>query len=316
LQGAGSMTPITILSALPLLSSGLTRTYESWLRASGVPFESYVPGRSIHEFLQAHPGRFVLFDSRNPASRAEAETALQFEREIIDCAPHRLLDSQGYSSQHPFRYQELAAHQWILLVIEELKKRQGIWLRIHDLPFPYESVIFTDGLPAQPELRLVADALSAVWDSEAGDDLCIPLNTDRTLLVEPSVASCLFGCRWSSLPSEETGSVANDHKPTVWSVTSDEFARWWTFRSSLQIQIYQGLEELRLIIPQAGQAEWTPWAELWRNAHVARFPLTHSLFVLQRSSMVYGLCRDRHPAGLFLSQGHPILTAPPVTVSA
>jgi hypothetical protein len=310
------MTPTTILSALPLLTSGLTRTCESWLRAAGIPLESYVPGRSIHEFLQTHPGRFVLFDSRNPASRAEAETALQFDREIIDCAPQGLLDSQGYSSQHPLRYQELAAQQWILLVIEELKKRQGVWLRIYDLPSPYDSVIFTDGLPRQPELRLVAEALSVVRDSVADDDLCIPLDGDTLLVEEDCGTSCQFGCWWSSAPAGETGTVANNHAPTVWSVTSDEFARWWAYRSSLEIQLYQGLEELRLIVPQAGQSEWTPTAELWRNAHTARFPVTHSLIVLQRSSMVYGLCRYRHPAGLFLSQGRPMLTAPPVSVSA
>jgi len=310
------MTPTTILSALPLLSSGLTRTCESWLRAAGVPFESYVPGRSIHEFLQAHPGRFVLFDSRNPTSRAEAETALQFDREIIDCAPHGLLDSQGYSSQHPYRYQELAAQQWILLVIEEIKKRQGIWLRIHDLPSPYESVIFTDGLPRQPELRLVAEALSVVRDSLAETNICVPLDGEHIFFDEDSDSSCEFGCWWSSARTGVAGSAVNRSTPNVWTVTSGEFARWWAYRSSLQIQLFQGLEELRLIVPQAGAAEWTPLAELWRKAHAARFPVTHSLIVLQRSSMIYGLCRDRHPAGLFLSQGRPMLTAPPVSVSA
>lgn len=312
------MTPTTILPALPLLSSGLTKTCESWLRTSGIPYASYVSGSSIREFLESHAGRFLLFDSRNPTSRAEAETALQFDREIIDCAPNGLLDSQGYSSQHPYRYQGLSADQWILLVIQELKKRQGIWLRIHDLPAPYESVVFTDGLPKNPALRLIAESLSVVRDSVASHDSNKQVDVDHIFFEEEPYPAHQFGCWWSSASYPKSAADGRDNAASVWSVSSSTFARWWAYRSSLQMQVYQGLNELRVIVPQAGPAEWIPLAELWRNGHVARFPVTHSLIVIQRSSMVYGLCRYRHPAGLFLSQGHPnpILTAPPVSVSA
>ncbi len=310
------MTTTTILSALPLLASGLTRTCESWLRAAGVPLVSYIPGRSIHEFLQTHAGRFVLFDSRNPTSRAEAETTLQFDREIIDCAPHGLLDSQGYSSQHPYRYQELSARQWIMLVVEELKRRHGVWMRIHDLPAPYESVVFTDGLPRQSKLRLVADSLSIVRNSVAVGAQHSGFEENHILFEEDSQPSCQFGCWWTAAGQGEAADTSREHSSTVWYVNSQEFVRWWDYRASLQIHVYQGVQELRILFPQVGRSEWTPVAELWRNNHVARFAVTHSLLVLPRSSMVYGLSRNQHPAGLFLSQGRPLLSAPPVSASA
>ena len=201
-------------------------------------------------------------------------------------------------------------------MIEEIRKRQGIWMRIHDLPAPYESVIFTDGLPRMSELRLIADSLSVLRDSRADVPLPLEIDAEHIFFEDDSDNSRQFGCWWASATPRETGSAASEHESTIWRVTSQEFARWWAFRSSLQIQVYQGAEELRIVVPQAGQSEWTPMAELWRKGHVARFPVTHSLIVPRRTSMVYGLCRHRHPAGLFLSQGQPLLTAPPVSVSA
>jgi len=258
----------------------------------------------------------VLYDSRNPTSRSEAETALQFEREIIDVSPKGLLDAQGYSSQHRYRYEELSGHEWILLVQQEIRQRQGMWVRIHDLPAPYDAIIFTDGLPHQPELKLVAQSLTVMRDS-----VCEPITNhdfeiDHIFFAEESNEQNRFGCWWTTDRRRVPAPPLNSDDPTVWKVSSDEFLRWWTYRLSLSVEVRQTSDELRIIAPRAGQAEWTPLIELWRRGHTARFPLSHSLMTLNRSSMVYGLDRFRHSAGLFLSQGRPMPTAPPVSVSA
>jgi|GEM_PF-1757668 len=310
------MTSTHSVTDFPLLLAGLPRIQVSWLRAAGLPSAHYTSGRSFHEFLEEWPGRFVLYDSRNPTSRAEAETALQFDREIIDVSPNGLLDSQGYSSQHPYRYEELAAREWVLLVQQEIKHRNGVWLRIHDLPAPYDAIIFTDGFPHQPELKLVAESLSVIRNS-----VCEPVTNDKydidhVFFAEESNDNNQFGCWWLTDPRRSSASQIKMDDPTIWKVTSQQFARWWSFRQSLTLEIKQTTEELRIVAPLADQAGWTPIAELWRKNHVARFPLSHSLLTLNRSSMVYGLDRFRHSAGLFLSQGHPMPTAPPVSVSA
>lgn len=310
------MTFNNSLSELPLLTVGLPRTLLSWLRAAGVPAANYRSGNSFHEFLDEYSGRFVLYDGRNPTSRAEAETALQFDRDIIDVSPNGLLDSQGYSSQHPFRYQELAAHEWILLVQQEIKQRQGVWLRVHDLPAPYESIIFTDGFPHQPELKLVAEALNVIRDS-----VCEPIKNsefevDHVFFAEESNEKSQFGSWWLTDPRRQSGPGMTEDDPTVWKVTSRQFSEWWAFRQSLTLDVKQTSEELRIVTPQSNSSTWTVMIELWRRGHVARFPLSHSLLTLNRSSMVYGLDRYRHSAGLFVSQGHPMPAAPPVSVSA
>ncbi|MBD3676096.1 MAG: hypothetical protein HUJ26_21515 [Planctomycetaceae bacterium] len=303
-------------SELPLLTAGLPRTMLSWLRAAGIPSAHYRSGRSFYEFLSENSGRFVLYDGRNPMSRAEAETALQFDREMIDVSPNGLLDSQGYSSQHPFRFQELAVRDWLWLVHQEIKHHQGVWLRIHDLPTPYEAIIFTDGYPHQPELNLVADSVNVLRGR-----LCepVPQNTfevEHIFYSEDSHDSHQFGCWWTGDPRRGSNPGLSEDDPTVWKVTSQEFSEWWGFRQNISVNVLQTTHELRIVAPQAENSVWPLMVELWRRGHVARFPLTHSLLTLQRSTMVYGLDHYRHSAGLFLSQGHPMPAAPPVSVSA
>ncbi|MDB4679974.1 hypothetical protein OAE80_03230 [Planctomycetaceae bacterium] len=310
------MTSTILTSDLPVLLAGLPRTQINWIRAAGLPSVNYTTGRSFHEFLEKSPGRFVLYDSRNPTSRAEAETALQFEREIIDVSPNGLLDSQGYPSQHPYRYEELSAHRWVLLVQQEIRHHSGVWLRIHDLPAPYDAIIFTDGFPHQPELKLVAESLSVIRNSVCEPVTNVDYEVDHIFFAEESHENSQFGCWWITHPRRNATPEGILEDPTIWKVTSQQFARWWSFRQSISLEIKQNQEELRIVAPLADQVGWTPMVELWRKDHVARFPLTHSLVTLNRSSMVYGLDRFRHSAGLFLSQGRPMPTAPPVSVSA
>ena len=310
------MTAKLSFSALPLLVTGLPRTLQSWLRTSGIPMVAYRSGSSFQAFLNESRGRFLLFDSRNPRSRAEAETAEKSGREIIDVAPNGLLDSQGYSSQHPFRYEELSAHDWILLLHEELKQRQGVWMRVHDLPAPYDAIIFTDGLPHQPELRLVAESLSVIHGSHVKPVSEAGFAVDHVFFGEESTDGNQFGCWWTTDPRRRGKTILQENDPTIWRANSRQFAEWWAFRQTLTSVVDQTEDQLRIVTSTLDQDRWTPMAELWRKGHVARFPLTHSLLTLNRSTMVYGLDRFRHSAGLFLSQGHPMPTAPPVSVSA
>ena len=124
------MLELSTLPDLPLLLAGLPQQVQNLLQAVGVPAQAYSAGN-------ADVGRFVLFDSRRPHSVQQARQARRAGRRPIDIAdcgwPAENLGPND--SVRPF------AARFIQRLKEDLETQGGLWLRIADFPFPYQSAL-------------------------------------------------------------------------------------------------------------------------------------------------------------------------------
>lgn len=115
--------------------AGLPRPYAELLREAGVPATS-LPRIAL---TASGTGRFVLFDSRISASASQARRAKGQGLDPIDIA--------GFAPQWATGLQKSTDHTATLSrqrFLEQLKReleiRGGVWMRLADCPFPYQSV--------------------------------------------------------------------------------------------------------------------------------------------------------------------------------
>jgi hypothetical protein len=132
------MTRPSPLPDLPLMLAGVPRPVRALLHAAGLPVE-FLPPVTL---LASGSGRFLLFDSHSPASVAQSRTAASQGLIPLDL---RALSEQAdwpESSEMAFDATASAAAGTFLERLKlELEQRGGIWLRISDYPFPYQSAI-------------------------------------------------------------------------------------------------------------------------------------------------------------------------------
>ncbi len=127
------------LPQLPLMLAGIPRPIADLLREAGVPV-----ARLNREPLAAHGGgRFVLFDSRSSESSTRARQARRQGLELIDLAEFTTAFGR---SLFPWIRRDSAADRIIAGEVldrlkVELENRGGIWLRVADYPFPYQSAV-------------------------------------------------------------------------------------------------------------------------------------------------------------------------------
>lgn len=298
------MAIATIQTELPLLTAGLPRLLVDALRLSGLPVRPYLPGTSIQEFLQRESGRYVLYDSRRVTSRLEAETALGYEREIIDVAPESQQGPCGLrlTAEDERRWLERSG-RWIERFRACLESRGGVWCRVHELPSAYEGVVFVDGLPRHPDLQGFAERLQYVSrrDNASGAP---HFPADHVLAESTHVeGGGWFGIWWSGRSTrDEVRSGAGESR--VWFTTEETFRAWWNYRNSLSVQIRRNAG--RFTISSAG-LDGTfpiPVIEYWRENHVARIPLTRRELTVAEDKTAFACEAFRRPAGLIVSQGH------------
>lgn len=122
------MSDSTRLPDLPLVLAGLPRGVRDVLRTAGVPAKA-VPECSLEE-----TGRFVLFDSRRSRSAQQARAAMRLGLKTIDVAechlPEEDVPLSGSQATH-----------LVTVIKEQLETQGGVWVRIGDYPFPFESVL-------------------------------------------------------------------------------------------------------------------------------------------------------------------------------
>ncbi|MCY2966738.1 MAG: hypothetical protein NT069_24435 [Planctomycetota bacterium] len=134
-----SSLPADSLPELPLMLADLPRGVERLLRDAGVPAVA-LPSQ---ELLTPGTGRFALFDSSRRASVAQAQVARRLglapidlrdlcprcdELESVAPVPH----GHGWSATSSSLLREL------MLALES---RGGIWARLADFPFPFQSAL-------------------------------------------------------------------------------------------------------------------------------------------------------------------------------
>jgi hypothetical protein len=131
------MSESTQLPDLPLMLAGVPAPVANLLRDAGVPVEP-LPRLTL---AAAGTGRFVLYDSQNGRSAGLARRALREGLSPIDLHPlaggedREGIDSiRGASSIENSR-------RFLERLKEELEQRDGVWARIADFPFPYQSAL-------------------------------------------------------------------------------------------------------------------------------------------------------------------------------
>jgi hypothetical protein len=131
------------LPDLPLMLADIPAPVTNLLRAIGLPVE-LLPRMAL---LAHGVGRFVLFDSRNPRSVAQAARARKQGLKPIDLAefPQPAEETDiAPGTRADFRLaEERAARNRLFLerLKTELELRHGIWVRIADFPFPFQSAL-------------------------------------------------------------------------------------------------------------------------------------------------------------------------------
>jgi hypothetical protein len=294
------MAIATSQCVFPLLTTGLSRSFAQWLRVAGISFKSYEPGTSLARFFSENRERLLIFDSRNPLSRHEAETALQFGCENLDLAPSADEFSTRESAQAA-----AAPAEWTLRLCRLLRRSGRIWLRVHDLPAGCEAIVLREALEDTPRNRQILEGTSFL--AEQGSTYIPSPHFGREDVVdkddfELEAARWPRGAWWKArldLPAR----VRQGEDRAIWSPGAARFEEWRSYRERLQLEVSISEDTIRIevhnLLPKAG----VPLLELWRENHVARFPVVQSPLVLKRSGMVYEQSGGRHPAGLFLSKG-------------
>jgi hypothetical protein len=149
------MTRLSPLPDLPLMLAGVPRPVGELLRAAGLPVES-LPQVAL---LASGSGRFLLFDSRSPTSVAQSRRAARQGLIPLDL---RALSEQAdwpESGETPFDSATSAAAAAFLERLKlEIEQRGGIWIRVSDYPFPYQSAI---GIALEHSADDVTDIASA-----------------------------------------------------------------------------------------------------------------------------------------------------------
>jgi hypothetical protein len=295
------MAIVTPQAVFPLLTTGLSRSFAEWLRTAGISFKSYEPGTSLARFFSQNRDRILIFDSRNPSSRCEADTALQFGCEILDVSPlaNDFDDELG-------NYRELTAADWTLHLARLLRRSGRLWLRVHDLPAGYEAVVFDKGLPDSSKYRMILEGTSVVSSQQStfiSPPHFAPEHNFADDDFDLGTGESIRGCWWKARTDLSQRSRAMSDS-SIWSPTVEQFDAWRTFRNSLQLEATVTADAIRIEMKNLQLSTEVPLLELWRESHVARFPIGQSPLVLRRSGMVYEQANGRHPAGLFLSKGY------------
>lgn len=118
----------------PLYSAGLPERVETLLRRSGVPISALTSAEWLATSPPAEwPNALVLFDSRAPASRANALGVRDFGVSTLDVAPE--------CSQHAISTSSSGSDNAFIKAIKlQVESRGFLWIRLSELPHPFQSV--------------------------------------------------------------------------------------------------------------------------------------------------------------------------------
>lgn len=126
------------LPDLPLMLAGIPRVVTDLLCAAGLPVS---PLQRV-ALLASGSGRFVLYDSASKASAAQARRAVRQGLLPIDC--RALCDMSRWPAMASVPAGSTpsdAPRQFLENLKGELERRGGLWLRLADFPFPFQSAI-------------------------------------------------------------------------------------------------------------------------------------------------------------------------------
>lgn len=129
------------LPQLPLMLAGVPRPIAELLRETGIP-TAPLPRVAL---TASGTGRFVLYDSRSVTSAVRAKRAKRQGLEPIDVASFASALGDRSPTWGALDRTSPTVHMAARTFLEQLKLeleiRGGVWLRLADYPFPYQSAI-------------------------------------------------------------------------------------------------------------------------------------------------------------------------------
>ena len=134
---------------LPLLLAGVPPTIEQRLRLAGVPVKRFRVSAFIAEDTQSAAGRFVIYDSKNSAAQSEAKTAKFYGLTTIDIADLLMkVDDTDQKDVSPALPHSVGS-KFLTRLKKRIEKLGGLWIRLSDYPFPFQSVLCEGEIPVQ-----------------------------------------------------------------------------------------------------------------------------------------------------------------------
>ena len=126
---------------LPLLLAGVPPLIEESLQLAGIPVKQFRVAAFIAKNTQSATGRYVIYDSKNAAAQAEAKTAKFYGLTTIDIADLLInVDNTDQKDNSPIRPNS-AGSKFLIRLKKRIEKLGGLWIRVADFPFPFQSVL-------------------------------------------------------------------------------------------------------------------------------------------------------------------------------
>jgi len=193
------------LPELPLMLAGVPRAVETLLHEAGVP-AALLPKVPL---LAAGVGRFVLYDSKTARSAARASRAASFGLQPIDLREFLPTedDFARLTVESHSGWQSGVDSATARTCLEKLKAAVealgGVWVRLADYPFPYQSAIC---LAVEHHSEELADfrAIAATLPGRATHFVSSRLRADRLAFLSEA-GSTEVG--WQILPADCEGSI-------------------------------------------------------------------------------------------------------------
>lgn len=284
------------IAVLPLLTAGISDPVNDLLRQAGVPILRLKDAAPTGRHTQSFAGRIVLADSSNPVGRAEWQPMARHGLKLIDLAP-LLTRSQSWLAaisrstvDELLESPDAVSGTFFSLLKREVERQNGIWVRLADYPYPFQSMICRDSAEVQPAIRPLRDLFAVNEYSTIGKAA-----TNRYWAGMPTF---LNGMSPLNFPKR---SVENDVDPSVefplsWRCTAAEFANWWQLRLQIRMQCSRAGSECELRI-RTGSDKWLPMLEVWRGNHVAVLPLPEGISTFDEKGIAFIHAPGKDPGG-------------------
>ena len=145
---------------LPLLLAGVPPLIEESLQLAGIPVKQFRAAAFIAKNSQSSAGRYVIYDSKNAAAQAEATTAKFYGLATIDIADLLMnCDNTDQKDVSPARPHSVGS-KFLTRLKKRIEKLGGLWIRVADFPFPYQSVLCRGEIPIHGTISRWAKVLA------------------------------------------------------------------------------------------------------------------------------------------------------------
>jgi hypothetical protein len=144
---------------LPLLLAGVPSSIEESLRLAGVPVKRFRVSAFIAKNSQSAAGRYVIYDSKNADAQADAKTAKFYGLTTINIADLLMkLENTHQNGNLPLTPNSVGL-KFFTRLKKRIEKLGGLWIRVADYPFPFQSAVCSGEIPVDGRLSRWAEEL-------------------------------------------------------------------------------------------------------------------------------------------------------------